>query len=264
MSALRVGFLQYAVKRDKEENLRQIRQWVRGSGCDLIVLPELCLSGYLVESKLALAQVAEEVPGGLSVRAMEELSRQEECTLVFGMAELQGGNVYNTAVVVSHGEYVGRYRKIHLSDYEKRFFQEGSPQAFGVFPLEGFTLGVQICFDLWFPEVARAQVRQGANLLCALANFGGEASCHMAQVRAMENLTPLLLCNRVGRECQPGIDADFLGRSALVTPAGERIGEAPSDWEGLFSAQVEPAGKRANVICRDFSREMERHYVPLP
>ena len=51
---------------------------MKGSGCDLIVLPELCLSGYLVESKLALAQVAEEVPGGPSVRAMEELSRQEE------------------------------------------------------------------------------------------------------------------------------------------------------------------------------------------
>lgn len=264
MKPIKAGFLQYAVERDKAKNLEKIKRWVRGSRCDLIVLPELCLSGYLCESREALVQEAEPVPAGPSVAALRELSREENCTLVFGMSELQEGKVYNTAVVVSRGEYVGRYRKTHLSDYEKRFFEEGSPNDLGVFQLEGFTLGVQICFDLWFPEVARGQVRQGADILCALANFGGETSCWMARVRALENQTPLVLCNRIGREVQPGIEADFLGRSALITPSGERMGEAPSNWEGLYAVLVEPAAKRGNVICGDFVREIERHYTSKP
>lgn len=260
---MKAGFLQYAVKRNKEENLEQIERWIHGSGCDLVVLPELCLSGYLYESPEALARAAEQVPDGPSVRTMRELSQQENCAIVFGMAEMQDGLVYNTAVVVDAGEYIGHYRKIHLSDYEKRFFQEGDPEDQGVFSMRGYTLGVEICFDLWFPEVARVQVRQGANLLCALANFGGEASCHMARVRAMENLTPLVLCNRIGREVQPDIEADFLGKSALIAPDGERVGEMASDWEGLFLTEVTPAGKRSNVICGDFLKEMEKHYTLL-
>ena len=161
MKPIKAGFLQYDVGRDKAKNLEKIQRWVRGSHCDLIVLPELCLSGYLCESREALAQEAEPVSDGPSVTVLRELSREENCTLVFGMPELQDGKVYNTAVVVNRGEYLGRYRKTHLSDYEKRFFEEGSPDDPGVFQLDGFTLGVQICFDLWFPRWLGARCGKG-------------------------------------------------------------------------------------------------------
>ena len=96
---------------------------------------------------------AQPVPAGSFTHQMRALSQQYGCTLVFGLAERDADRVYNTAVVVSKGRYVGKYRKIHLSDFEKKLFDRGGENR--VFEVDGLTLGVQICFDLWFPETSR-------------------------------------------------------------------------------------------------------------
>lgn len=121
------------------------------------------------------------------------LSKEYSCTIVFGLAEKENGKIYNTAVIVSKGKYIGKYRKIHLTDFEKKLFDRGTENL--VFEVAGIKIGVQICFDLWFPEVSREQLRMGADILCVLANFGGETTYHISKIRALENLTPLILCN---------------------------------------------------------------------
>lgn len=255
---MQVGFLQYDVSHDLGENLNRLALCLEKTPCELLVLPELSLCGYLFEDRRALAAHAQRVPDGPAVRAVAELSGQYGRTVVFGMAEKEGDHIFNTAVIVSKGRYIGKYRKIHLSDFEKKLFDPGRENS--VFTVDGLRIGVQICFDLWFPEVSREQIRQGAYLLCVLANFGGETTYHIARVRAIENLTPLVLCNRVGHEFIPEMDADFLGKSCLIDATGQRLVTAPAGTDTVGLSELSLAGRRANVICSDFDREMAFHY----
>lgn len=254
---MKIGYIQFDVKHDKAENFRRIERHMKNFDGELLVLPELCICGYLFESKNALADAAEAIPDEASTRKMQELSAAYNCGIVFGLAEKSEGRIYNTAAVVSHGNYMGKYRKVHLSDLEKTLFERG--QSNKIIDMGGCKLGVQICFDLWFPEISREQVKQGAELLCALANFGGTRTLKIAQTRATENLTPLVMCNRVGMERAAGIDAYFLGESRLFDASGECIGSAGRAVEVMESRSVAIRTKRANVICKDFEAEMALH-----
>lgn len=253
-----VGYIQYDVSHSKEDNFKQIQAALDKMKCDVVVLPELCLCGYLYPNQQELLKVSEAVPHGISTQKMLALSQSHCCTIVFGLAEKDDGKIYNTAVVVSKGKYIGKYRKIHLSDFEKKFFQAGN--ANDIFAVDGFNLGVQICFDLWFPEVSRQQVLKGADLLCVLANFGGETTYTISQTRAIENLTPLVMCNRIGSEKSQNMDAYFLGKSTIVDAGGSRLREAKADCCTFDCCTVVPSAHKGNVICKNFREEIIRHY----
>lgn len=254
---MKTGFIQYHVQHDREQNFEIIQRYLSQKSYELVVLPELALCGYLFENQEALKQAAERVPEGESVRRMAELSQKYQCAVVFGMAEMDSGKLYNTAVVVDRGRYVGKYRKLHLSDFEKKYFDRGDSN--GVFEVNGMKIGVQICFDLWFPEVSREQIRQGAELLCVLANFGGETTWKISKIRAIENLTPLILCNRVGQETIPGMDAVFLGNSTVIDAQGNSLLAEKQGEEWAACCEMEKRGRMANVICGDFLEEMKIH-----
>lgn len=255
---MRVSFWQYDVLHDIDRNFERLESQLQEQRCELLVLPELSSCGYLFESREALLSCAEAVPSGRSTQRMLGLSRRYACTIVFGLAEREGEKVFNTAVVVSKGRYLGKYRKIHRSDFEKKLFDRGNENR--VFEVDGIKIGVQICFDLWFPEISREQLRMGAQLLCVLANFGGETTYHIAGRRAVENLTPLVLCNRIGAEKIPGMDADFLGKSEVIDASGRRVCTAPEGKEAFGGCEINPAETRSNVICSNFEEEMAFHY----
>lgn len=257
---MKIGYIQYDAVHDARQNIAYVKTCLEQGTWDLVVLPELSLCGYLFESREALSSYAENVPSGVSTQRMMDLSRQHRCTLIFGLAEKEGDRLFNTAVVVSKGRYMGKYRKIHLSDFEKTLFDRGTENR--IFEVDGIHIGVQICFDLWFPEVSREQIRMGADILCAPANFGGETTCQVARVRAIENVVPLVLCNRVGSESMPGMQADFLGKSTVVTASGQCSGQAPAHLAYRAACEVAIPCKRGNVICSDFDREMAFHYAP--
>lgn len=256
---MRCGYIQFNVSHNKEENFRHIREAMQKFQGDLVVLPELCMCGYLFRNRDALLHVAEDVPFGTTTQKMMELSATYGCIIVFGLAEIDGDFVYNTAVVVGNGKYFGKYRKIHLSDLEKKFFKRGESNV--VFDVGVCKIGIQICFDLWFPEVSREQVKQGANILIALANYGGETTGKIAQIRAIENITPLIVCNRVGTEYLPEMDAYFLGKSQILNQYGECIGVSLPDMETVETAVLEIERKHSNVICSDFDAEINLHPI---
>ena len=253
---MKVGFYQFDVGRSLDENAAKIDRVLSRERCDLLLLPELCSCGYLFESREALAAAAEPVPDGEAARTFLALSEKHRCALIAGLPERCGKRIYNSAMAAENGKFVGCCRKTHLSDLEKRFFDPGDGP--GVFSLCGRTVGVQICFDLWFPEICRAERAAGAELFCVLANFGSKPTSLISRVRAMENLVPLLLCNRVGSEHLGGIDADFVGLSSLTGWDGTRlIPEQPAE-ERFCTAEIQLPPPAGNVICSDFSAEIAR------
>ena len=255
---MRVGVLQYDVLHTKNFNYEYVSLYMKRNSCDLLVLPELAMCGYLFESREELASYAEIIPSGPSTQYMLELSERHSCIIIYGLAERCNGRIFNTAAIVSKGRYIGKYRKVHLSDFEKKFFDSGDKNQ--VFKVDGVTIGVQICFDLWFPEISREQRRMGADILCVLANFGGETTYHISKIRAIENLCPLVLCNRIGAEQITAMDAQFLGKSTIVDASGYRVYTAPVKEEHFGICNLDAEQRNANIICSDFNSEIAFHY----
>lgn len=254
---MKIGFVQYDVSKNIDANIAKVENLLLQRDADLFILPELCDCGYL-NSKENLMQITPPIESNKMVEFLKKISTAKNGSFVAGVAEKDGGDIYNSAVVISNGAIAGVYRKIHLSDYEKTVFSAGKNNS--VFTIGKVKIGVQICFDLWFPEMSRAQIRQGADILCVLANFGGKTTYDIAKTRATENLTPLILCNRVGTENSPVMEAYFLGRSTIIDKTGALLEEGKDDIEVCTIEEIDIKRELSNVICSDFMGEINKHY----
>lgn len=121
---MKVGYLQYDVTHNAQKNINCIKRYLEQNKCDVIVLPELSLCGYLFKNRQTLISQAENVPCGPLTQTMIALSKEYCCTIIFGLAENEGDKIYNTAVIVSKGFYVGKYRKILYPTRRKSCFTE--------------------------------------------------------------------------------------------------------------------------------------------
>lgn len=255
---MKIGCIQYDVSKNIKDNIKKVESLILQEDSDLFILPELCDVGYL-NSKKELLKKAQPIELNEMAMFLKKLSKNRNCSFLFGIAEKDGDNVYNTAVLIDNQAFAGAYRKIHLSDYEKKVFSAGVSNK--IFNIQNMKIGVQICFDLWFPEVSREQMLKGADILCVLANFGGEMTYNIAKTRAVENLTPLALCNRVGKENTSDMEAYFLGKSTIIDMNGLTLEEAKEDIEVCITQEIDTTRKRSNLICNDFISEINKHYI---
>ncbi len=219
------------------------------AGCSLVVLPECASSGYVFDSPDEAMAYAEEVPGPF-VRALEDRCERLGIHCVSGMLERDGDVLRNTAVLVGPEGLVGRYRKSHLPFLGvDRFVQAGDELS--VFDTELGRIGLEICYDLRFPEVTRALALAGAELVALPTNWPVEAAANaelLTTARAYENRIFLLVANRVGRERS----AEFCGRSQIVDQAGARLAETDAASECLLVAEI------------DVERARDKSIVPAP
>lgn len=144
---MKTGILQFDVTHNPDENIKLLKSYLGKNRCELVLLPELYLR-ISVPKPRAADGCAESVPRGPSTCAMPRLSKEYFRTIVFGLAEKENQNIYNTAVIVSKGRYIGRYRKIHLSDFEKKLFDRGNENP--VFDVDGIKIGVRYALTCGF------------------------------------------------------------------------------------------------------------------
>ena len=153
---------------DKAGNVRQQLASIAEAatqGARLMVLPELGNTGYIFNTREEVADLAEEVPGGATCAAWIKACRRHKVYLCAGITERDGGRFFNTAALIGPEGFIGKYRKIHLWDEEKLFFEPGD-LGIPVFHLPFGRVGVMICYDGWHPEVARILTLQGADIIC--------------------------------------------------------------------------------------------------
>jgi predicted amidohydrolase len=236
---MRVGYLQFApVFGAKEANLARVGEFLAGAKVDLIVLPELFATGYIFESREELLALAEG-PDGRTFAWLAEISGKKGTAIVAGIAERDGDNCYNSCFVFSRGEIVGAYRKIHLFDKEKELFTPGD-RGFSVVDLHGVKIGLMICFDWIFPEVARTLALMGAQIICHPANLL-LPHCPQAMItRCLENRVFAITANRAGREARAGQEIDFIGASQVINPQGEVLLRAGQD-EVIQIIEIDPS-----------------------
>lgn len=254
---MRLGVLQLdVVPCELQENLRRITNGARQLQVDLLILPELCTSGYLLNREQA-QRLAIELPGE-GIKPFEQLAQHLGAWVVAGVIEKAGGALYNTALVVGPNGWVGKQRKLHLTTLEAPLFQRGTELT--TFELRSSVIGIVTCFDSWFPEACRELSRRGAQLLCQPAAFGGTETLSIMRVRSMENHVFSATANRVGAESTGDLAVAFRGESQIVDCHGRILAAAGSD-EGAIVAEVElaSANLKANAMCADFAAEWARY-----
>jgi predicted amidohydrolase len=142
-----------AVRENIEKSVAMAEQAAE-RGAELVVLPELCTSGYVFDSLAEATALAEDPQDGPSVRAWTALAARRRLHLVAGLNERADGRIYNSAVVIGPQGVLGVFRKVHLWDMENEFFTRGD-LGFPIFDLPFGRIDVSICYDGWFPESYR-------------------------------------------------------------------------------------------------------------
>ena len=262
-SAIRVACLQMEPEiGQKEKNLFRSLELIEQAGkagANLVVLPELCNSGYMFATREEAFDLAEPVPGGASCESWMAAARKYELFIVAGITEREGDKLYNSAVVLGPKGYIGTYRKNHLWGEENLFFEPGN-LGVPVFHIGAGRIACAICYDIWFPEIFRLAALQGADMLCVPTNWvpmPGQPDNFpvMANILAMggahANSMFVAAADRVGVERgQP-----FLGNSLIVSHAGWPLaGPASPDREEMLIADLNLADARRKRNLNEFNQ----------
>ena len=212
-------------------------------GANLVVLPELCNTGYMFASREEAFAIAEEIPAGPTVAAWIACAARHRLHLVAGICERAGASLYNSAVVIGPDGFIGTFRKVHLWNEEVLYFEPGD-LGFPVFQTPIGRIGVAICYDGWFPETFRLCALQGADIVCVPTNWvpipgqaeGRQAMANILAMGAAHSNSMFIACaDRVGTERgQP-----FEGQSLIISYTGWPVaGPASRDSEEIVLAEV--------------------------
>ncbi|HEX9135639.1 MAG TPA: nitrilase-related carbon-nitrogen hydrolase [Nitrospirota bacterium] len=246
---MRVGYYQNNPEFGKvAENLDRISARLDEAAADLIVLPELCASGYQFVSQDEVRAFAEPVPDGPTTRMLLDIDKRKHLIIVAGLPERAGVSLYNSAVAVGPQGVIGCYRKTHLFFEETLFFTPGDT-GFQVWDIGQAKIGVMICFDWYYPEAARTLALKGAEIICHPSNLVLPNCPDSMPVRCLENRVFAITCNRMGSEARGGKDPlTFIGNSEIVTPRGTILHRAPRDQEDLCIVEIDPAEARNKSV----------------
>jgi len=263
-SPLRVAFIQQACNLPSAaDNLAVSEQAIRQAadqGARLIILPELHTGSYFCQVEATdCFDLAEPIPGPATAR-LGDLARALNAVIVGSLFERRAPGLYhNTAVVLdSDGTLAGIYRKMHIPDdpgyYEKFYFTPGD-RGFTPIKTSVGTLGVLVCWDQWYPEAARLMALAGAELLIYPTAIGWDPASDEAEKQrqleawitiqrghAVANGLPVIACNRIGHEPDPGQHSQgiqFWGNSFAAGPQGEFMARASAAETGTFVVDID-------------------------
>ncbi len=249
-SKIKLALAQISSKREsKIENLLKIEKLTlkaKQQGADLIVFPEMSLTGYVLLDQVY--ELAETIPGP-STQKIEALAKKTGMHIIFGMPELSEktkATVFNTAVLVGPKGFIGKYRKMYLPTHsvfeEKRYFRPGYEPA--AFQTDLGNIGLTICYDVFFPEVYRLTRLKGAQLIICISASPAVRRGYfevLTSARALENTAFLAYVNLAG--VQDGLQ--FWGGSRLVSPTGDVLAKAKYDEEDFVICEVDFGDLRA-------------------
>ena len=263
MNYMKIGIIQQSCVADVEANKQKLARNIADvaqKGAQLVVLQELHNSLYFCQVEdVANCDLAEPIPGP-STHFYSQLACQHHIVLVTSLFERRTAGLYhNTAVVFdTDGSIASKYRKMHIPDdpayYEKFYF---TPGDLGFRPIQTSLgrLGVQVCWDQWYPEGARLMALQGAELLIYPTAIGYESSdtpeeqerqreawTTVQRGHAVANGVPVITVNRVGHEPDPSGQTNgiqFWGSSFVAGPQGEMLYRASKDKEENVVVEVD-------------------------
>ena len=268
MSSYVIAVVQFEPKFGRiEENRETITRLIDPVDADLIVLPELCTTGYFFLSRQEVAAVAEQADGPIR-DFFQEISARKNATVVAGFPEKDGSRIYNACMVEMPGQTPPRvYRKTHLFYRERFCFDPGDTGFFVVTdPHRDVRIGPMICYDWRFPESARVLALQGADIIVCPANLVTTAWQQVMPARAIENHVYLAVANRIGLEQRGEESLSFRGESRIYDCDGRPIASADGANEAVILAMIDPSiarEKSFNPFNDVFQDRAPAHYARI-
>jgi N-carbamoylputrescine amidase len=259
-----VGLIQMRCTKDAAENLARAVDNIREAtkrGAQIICMHELFHGEYFCRTEdAALFDLAEAVPGP-TTDALAKVAKENNVALVVSLFERRAAGVYHNtcAVLDADGSFLGKYRKMHIPDdplyYEKFYFTPGD-LGFPNFDTKYGRIGIQICWDQWYPEGSRLTALKGAQVIFyptsigwhpkEKAEFGAaqlDAWRTIQRAHAIANGTFAAVVNRVGYEGNPTAGdpgLEFWGNSFVADPFGQVVSQAGSEKEEILVVECDP------------------------
>lgn len=253
---VKVGMIQMSCQKDKQANIEKtitnIRQAAQ-QGANIICLQELFASLYFCDVEdYENFKLAEEIPGS-TTKILSDLAKELGVVIIASLFEKRMKGLYHNTVAVldADGEYLGKYRKMHIPDdpgyYEKFYFTPGD-LGYKVFQTKFGNIGVLICWDQWYPEASRITALKGADILFYPTAIGWDISQDEAtnkeqyeawqciqRSHAVANGVHIVSVNRVGQEG----NMKFWGGSFISNPFGTLLHKSSHTEEEITVVEIE-------------------------
>lgn len=253
---IKPAITQFSMSKVYAENIAKADSLIReaaAKGANLVLLPELFEGPYFCQKEdYSLFALAEEASSSKTILHFQKVAKEEKVVLPISFFE-KAGNVYfnSLAMIDADGTLLGIYRKSHIPTgecYEEKFYFTPGDTGFMVFSTKVGKVGVGICWDQWFPELARILALKGAEIIVYPTAIGSEpvlpkdSRLHWQNVmkgHAAANILPVLASNRVGVEKAKDSSMKFFGSSFISDQHGELVASMDKEEEGMRVASFD-------------------------
>ncbi|ELB2881509.1 N-carbamoylputrescine amidase [Vibrio alginolyticus] len=251
--------LQLTKSWDLEENLAKAKKAIREAaqnGANVILPQELFAAPYFCKKQEAkYFELAEETANSHLIQEMSALAKELGVVIPVSYFEKAGNTFFNSLVMIdADGTVLDNYRKSHIPDgpgYSEKYYFSPGDTGFKVWQTKFGKFGAGICWDQWFPELARSLALHGAEAIFYPTAIGSEPQAptldsrdhwqRTMQGHSAANLVPVIASNRVGTEVDDGIETTFYGSSFITDHTGAKIAEAPREGETIIYAEIDLA-----------------------
>ncbi|EEZ83193.1 putative carbon-nitrogen hydrolase [Vibrio alginolyticus 40B] len=251
--------LQLTKSWDLEDNLAKAKKAIREaaqSGANVILPQELFAAPYFCKKQEAkYFELAEETENCRLIKEMSALAKELGVVIPVSYFEKAGNTFFNSLVMIdADGTVLDNYRKSHIPDgpgYSEKYYFSPGDTGFKVWQTKFGKFGAGICWDQWFPELARSLALHGAEAIFYPTAIGSEPQDptldsrdhwqRTMQGHSAANLVPVIASNRVGTEVDDGIETTFYGSSFITDHTGAKIAEAPREGETIIYAEIDLA-----------------------
>ncbi|HCH1180764.1 TPA: N-carbamoylputrescine amidase [Vibrio parahaemolyticus] len=249
--------LQLTKSWDLEDNLAKAKKAIREAaqnGANVILPQELFAAPYFCKKQEAkYFELAEETENCRLVKEMSALAKELGVVIPVSYFEKAGNTFFNSLVMIdADGTVLDNYRKSHIPDgpgYSEKYYFSPGDTGFKVWQTKFGKFGAGICWDQWFPELARSLALHGAEAIFYPTAIGSEPQDptldsrdhwqRTMQGHSAANLVPVIASNRVGTEVDDGIETTFYGSSFITDHTGAKIAEAPREGETIIYAEID-------------------------
>ncbi|MFA0087887.1 N-carbamoylputrescine amidase [Vibrio sp. E150_011] len=249
--------LQLSKTWDLDANMAKIKGAIReaaANGANVVVPQELFAAPYFCKKQESkYFELAEEFATSPLIKTMSELAKELNVVIPVSYFEKAGNTFFNSLVMIdADGTILENYRKSHIPDgpgYSEKYYFSPGDTGFKVWKTKFGTFGAGICWDQWFPELARSLALNGAEAIFYPTAIGSEPQDltldsrdhwqRTMQGHSAANLVPVVASNRVGVEVDDGIETTFYGSSFITDHTGGKLAEAPREGETIIYAEID-------------------------
>ncbi|NAW58270.1 MULTISPECIES: N-carbamoylputrescine amidase [unclassified Vibrio] len=249
--------LQLTKSWDLDNNLAKAKAAIRdaaANGANVIVPQELFAAPYFCKKQEAkYFELAEETENCRLIQEMSALAKELGVVIPVSYFENAGNTFFNSLVMIdADGRVLENYRKSHIPDgpgYSEKYYFSPGDTGFKVWQTRFGKFGVGICWDQWFPELARSLALNGAEAIFYPTAIGSEPQDptldsrdhwqRTMQGHSAANLVPVIAANRTGVEVDDGIETTFYGSSFITDHTGAKLAEAPRNEEAIIYAEID-------------------------